>query len=143
MNPNADGQPNINLPSPAEVVPAGNLIEEAEPQTPMKTPEFSNTLSQPGLASPPISVNPNPIQPLSIVPDVSQPIPSTNVTSRHTNNPAVAADNDLIEKEWVIKAKQIVEQNREDPYAQTMEINRFKADYLKKRYNKDLKVNEE
>lgn len=142
MNPNADGQPNINLPSPAEAVSTGNLVEEAEPQTTIKTPEFSNTLSQPGLVSPPISVNSSPIQPLSIIPDASQPIPNTNMASNHTN-PAVAADNDLIEKEWVIKAKQIVEQNREDPYAQIREINRFKADYLKKRYNKDLKVNEE
>ncbi|NDC22375.1 hypothetical protein EBZ57_03330 [bacterium] len=49
-------------------------------------------------------------------------------------------DGDLIEKEWVEKAKQIVEKNRDDPYKQSEELNVFKADYMKKRYNKDIKV---
>lgn len=54
--------------------------------------------------------------------------------------PAVADDLDLIEKEWVDKAKAIVAQTRTDPYAQNKEMNRFKADYLQKRYNKNIKV---
>ncbi len=49
-------------------------------------------------------------------------------------------DGDLIEKEWVNKAKAIVERNRDDPYKQTEEITVFKADYLKKRYDKTIKV---
>lgn len=59
-----------------------------------------------------------------------------------TSNPIVADDNDLIEKEWVIKAKQIVAATRDDPYKQSYEISKFKADYLKKRYGKDIKVEE-
>lgn len=51
-----------------------------------------------------------------------------------------AADADLIEKEWVEKAKQIVAQTTGDPYTQNKEINKIKADYIKKRYNKDIKV---
>lgn len=57
-----------------------------------------------------------------------------------TTNPAVADDTDLIEKEWVTKAKQIVASTRDDPHLQNKEINKFKADYLKKRYNKDIKL---
>lgn len=56
---------------------------------------------------------------------------------------ATADDGDLIEKEWVLKAKAIVEQTRNDPYLQNKQMNQVKADYLKKRYNKDIKVNDE
>lgn len=52
--------------------------------------------------------------------------------------PEEAADSDLIEKEWVMKAKQIVEHTAEDPYKQQEELSKIKADYMKKRYNKDI-----
>jgi hypothetical protein len=54
--------------------------------------------------------------------------------------PATADDTDLIEKEWVIKAKQIVEQTRDDPYRQNNEMHKIKAEYIKKRYNKEIKL---
>ncbi len=50
-----------------------------------------------------------------------------------------AQDADLIEKEWVLKAKEIVARTHGDPYVQNNEINKIKADYIKKRYNKDIK----
>lgn len=52
--------------------------------------------------------------------------------------PQIADDADLIEKEWVEKAKEIVEKTRENPYLQNKAINEIKADYIKKRYNKDI-----
>lgn len=52
--------------------------------------------------------------------------------------PEEAGDNDLIEKEWVLKAKQIVEHTAEDPFNQQEELSKMKAEYLKKRYNKNL-----
>ncbi|MEI6755957.1 MAG: hypothetical protein WCK80_03035 [bacterium] len=52
----------------------------------------------------------------------------------------VKDDGDLIEKEWVDKAKQIVEKTRSDPYKQSEELTVMKADYMKKRYGKDIKV---
>lgn len=52
----------------------------------------------------------------------------------------VQDDGDLIEKEWVLKAKQIVDANREDPYKQSEELTVFRADYMQKRYNKSIKV---
>ncbi len=54
--------------------------------------------------------------------------------------PAEAQDTDLIEKEWVERAKQIVDHTREDPYEQLRALSHMKADYLKKRYNKDIKI---
>lgn len=52
--------------------------------------------------------------------------------------PAVAADDDLIEKEWVDKAKKIISDTRDDPARREKEVSRLQADYLKKRYGKQL-----
>lgn len=56
--------------------------------------------------------------------------------------PQIADDTDLIEKEWVEKAKEIVFQTSQDPHLQNKEMNKVKVEYLKKRYNKDLKLGE-
>lgn len=58
-------------------------------------------------------------------------------------NPQVADDADLIEKEWVIRAKQIVEHTRTDPHRQSEAMNLVKADYLRKRYNRIIKLTED
>lgn len=65
---------------------------------------------------------------------------STQKLSPHA--PDVAEDVDLIEKEWVLKAKAIIKSTSNDPSQQNKEMNRFKADYLKTRYNKDIKVSD-
>jgi hypothetical protein len=57
--------------------------------------------------------------------------------------PQIADDNDLIEKEWIIKAKEIVAQTAHDPHLQNKEMTKFKAEYLKKRYNKELRLSED
>lgn len=57
-----------------------------------------------------------------------------------SGNPETAEDSDLIEKEWVNKAKEIVRQYRTDPYKQTRELHRLRADYMQKRYGKQLEI---
>lgn len=54
--------------------------------------------------------------------------------------PSEAEDSDLIEKEWVERAKQIVAHTRHDPHEQQKALSLMKADYMKKRYNRDIKV---
>ena len=53
-----------------------------------------------------------------------------------TTTPMVAADEDLIEKEWVDKAKEIITQTKDDPHARTAQVNALQRDYLQKRYGK-------
>lgn len=53
--------------------------------------------------------------------------------------PDVAGDIDLIEKAWVQKAKDIVMQTQGDPYKQNKQMNLMKVDYIKKRYDKDIR----
>lgn len=50
----------------------------------------------------------------------------------------VANDDDLIEKEWVDKAKQILAETRDDPYAREREIGRLQAEYIRKRYGREI-----
>jgi len=56
--------------------------------------------------------------------------------------PQVAADNDRIEQEWVIKTKQILLATHNDPYEQARQLAALKADYMRKRYNKEIKLGE-
>ena len=61
---------------------------------------------------------------------------STSIPSDDT--PLVAADEDLIEKEWVDKVKKIIILTKDDPYERSRVITQLQIDYLKKRYNKTL-----
>lgn len=111
--------------SPAEEAPAGGELAPS--------PEAGK---QAGAAPPPVLPTiPLPTPPATPAPPVAAATPSTQ------GNPAQASDDaDLIEKEWVTKAKQIVEGTRDDPYKQSEELSVFKADYMKKRYNRTIKV---
>ena len=56
--------------------------------------------------------------------------------------PLVAGDEDLIEKEWVDKAKEIIDTTKDDPYARTQKVNELQRDYLQKRYGKVVGASE-
>lgn len=60
----------------------------------------------------------------------------TQVTTDDT--PIAASDDDVIEKEWVDKAKQIILETKDDPHGRTNRVNKLQQDYLKKRYGKEL-----
>ncbi len=59
-----------------------------------------------------------------------------------TGNPLVANDDDLIEKEWVDKAKKIVAETQNNPYRRDEEVNKLQVDYLKKRFGRELGATE-
>lgn len=58
--------------------------------------------------------------------------------STGSSNPTVAADDDLMEKEWVDRSKQVIAETKGDPYRREKEVNKLQIDYLKKRYGKEL-----
>jgi hypothetical protein len=76
-----------------------------------------------------------------VVTPVSTPTPQTDGSdSSHTmTNPSLADDVDVIEKEWVDKAKSIVAATRHDPFEQSIKLTDMKHDYMKKRYGKEIK----
>lgn len=58
----------------------------------------------------------------------------------HPSVTLLAKDKDLIEKEWVTRAKKIIEQTKENPHQQEEAINTLKTEYKEKRYGKDLNL---
>lgn len=60
-----------------------------------------------------------------------------------SSSPATAADDDLIEKEWVEKAKKVIAETKHDPYLQKQAVSHLQADYLEKRYGKTVKLPDE
>ncbi|HUD07444.1 MAG TPA: hypothetical protein VMR34_06200 [Candidatus Saccharimonadales bacterium] len=72
--------------------------------------------------------------------------PTFNPSQSQQNSSASARlnaeDKDRIEKEWVHIAKAIVEQTKDDPYNQKKEVNKISKDYVKKRFNLDLKIDD-
>jgi len=73
---------------------------------------------------------------------IQQQNPSFDFSQSITSLPAEANDLDLIEKEWVIHLKNIVTQTVGSPHLQQREISLAKADYLRKRYGKEVKPSE-
>lgn len=57
--------------------------------------------------------------------------------------PLVAEDVDVIEPEWVKKAEEAVAANREDPHAEEVAVEAIQIEYLKKRYDIDVKPGDE
>lgn len=85
------------------------------------------------------------VQPAKVVaPQVGLPnSAAVNTTSQTpvvqpTVGPVTAADVDVIEKEWVDKAEEVIAKNAGDPHAEEEAIEDLQIDYLKKRYGKDV-----
>ena len=113
-----ESSPEIPLPSP----------ERGEAAVPERAPEHA-AQAQAGLSAQPIPIT------------LPTPVPvadDTQQSSASDDLPAVAADDDLIEKEWVDKAKQIISDTRDDPAAREKQVGRLQSDYLKKRYGTEL-----
>jgi hypothetical protein len=118
MDSQAVNSPDLHVPPPN--MGSDGLIVEPEQGDGASEPSFSDT-------SDTVLVNP---RDASSVSPTSQDVPS------------VGADDDegALDEEWVQKAKAIVDQTKADPYQQSREISKVKANYLKTHYNKDIKV---
>lgn len=65
-------------------------------------------------------------------------VPAVSDHAAADDSPMAASDDDLIEKEWVEKAKKIVAETRDDPYKREQAVNKLQKDYLMKRYGREL-----
>ena len=131
--------PSVELPRPEQ----GHETQEIAAQTDTYSEQISSKRVEKGPAGsappaqPPASQSIDP-QAVPLDPHAAPPTGVRGVAI----TPQIADDSDLIEKEWVDKAKHIVEHTKHDPYRQNKEMTNMKADYLKKRYNKDIKLSE-
>jgi hypothetical protein len=115
VNPERVGQ----LPTPEQGIENG--AERREQTAELQAAASDASSSSPILPSPVVLVD--------------QPITVTTTTA---TGPTVAADEDLIEKEWVDKAKKIVAETQNDPYQREEAVNQLQRDYLKKRYGREM-----
>lgn len=76
--------------------------------------------------------------PVPVVPVPALPVPAPQKATDDTTGPTIANDDDLIEKEWVDKAKKIIAETQNDPYRREQEVTKLQIDYLRKRYGKEL-----
>ncbi len=141
MDPNTLPTPNFNLPPTPNHESGGvnpNIGNENVPYK-AENQNIERSASEVAPLPPPLSAVPP-------VPSIAAPSPAVPAPALPTQaqlDDLAADDNDLIEKEWVTKAKAIVDSTRTNPHEQNKQINKVKADYIKKRYNKDIKVSEE
>lgn len=68
---------------------------------------------------------------------IATPQPSDSNTSS-VQAPVTAADEDLIETEWVKRVKEVVQETRDDPYQREHQINQLKREYIFKRYGRRI-----
>ncbi len=129
--------PSVELPNP--------LSPEQIPEVGSRADVYSEQVSSRQLEQVAKSAAPGPVNVQQAA--QSQPLPNPfNAPAGGMNgvtaSPQIADDTDLIEKEWVERAKRIVEHTKHDPHLQTQEMHTMKADYIKKRYNKDIKLSD-
>lgn len=135
-------------------LPAPNRGPEYGPNTAPRTPEYSAPMASPeralerrpeqleqrgGVETETTSVQ-------SVLPPVVIPQPPAvdepASQAIAPDAPLVANDDDLIEKEWVDKAKRIVIDTKDDPYRREAEVGKLQVEYLRKRYGKELGVSD-
>jgi hypothetical protein len=139
MDPQFEKTPGLNLPKPtteqgvydAQQQSAALLHESMLPPT-ENTPAF---------------ISPAPAVPLQGAHAVSHTITPASPAAAGQAVPATSAagdDNtDALDEEWINKAKAIVEQTKHDPRMESAQLGKVKAEYLRIRYNKHIKVSEE
>jgi hypothetical protein len=137
MNPEIDTTPGLGLPQPSAEIGQASLGYAPERS---RGPEVSAPRFE---TMPPLS----PTQTSQPLPAVGQsqsmPTPLVAMPVQDDATQDDGADTSALDAEWVNKAKEIVERTHTDPYLQSKELSRIKAQYIKARYSKDIKVSEE
>lgn len=144
MNPQVDKTSALGLPQPGSDI--SQLPSIRVPQT-FRAPE--NAASQFDVSVPQTATAP-PVptgQSVQAAPRTLLNDPIAAANAQFAANDAMAAsqadDADTpFDEEWVAKAKEVIQRTGTDPFAQSKELSKLKAQYIKTRYNKDIKVSE-
>lgn len=93
-------------------------------------PKGDPTAAQPTFTPPPMPV-------------ITPAKTDANATTKTADDdmPTDAADADLIEEEWVKKAKKVIAETKDDPHAQEHAVSRVRAEYIQKRYGRTITPN--
>lgn len=137
--PSPHGNPEVGpaIPQGPESLPLPMPEQGPEQQRSMERPAEQEQKTGAGAGDTPPPLPPPP--PVAPPPPPQDATPATSYGS-NDDNPATAGDDDLIEKEWVDRTKKIIAETKHDPYEQERAFTRLQADYIRKRYGKEIKV---
>jgi hypothetical protein len=135
MNPNRGEASQANFetpPQPQSPEVEDNSLEQAA-EAPAAAPEKAGNQPQ------------TPTLPLSLddIPTAGQPalpVAASDDQISRASAHAEIPDGDHIPEVWIDKTKSVIAQTRQDPYIQKNEVSRIKAEYIQKRFNKQIKV---
>ncbi len=138
MNPNSGegaSQPGFEQPLKPESRPDGGELKSGNALERTAPVEGGAARQQPAVASQ--------AQALALPADQSQPTTDDSAApAAHHLSDNTAKEGDIIEKVWIDKAKAIVAQTRNDPFVQKKQMSLAKADYIQKRFNKTIPVDD-
>lgn len=142
INPNEPNIPAENSQSSSEqsekekkeISPGGILEQEKVAEVP-KAPEVSD--EQPSSVSP---IQP-PVQAPSQPPAQTPQIPPKEPTE--DSGLTAEKDEPIIGKEWVDRAKEIIKEDKKDPYKEEEDVESLQIKYQKKRFGREVKKSQD
>lgn len=78
-----------------------------------------------------------PLQPLAL-----QPAQDDSVNNQAASEPTQLSEVEM-DRAWIDRARSLIEHTMGDPFTQSREIAKLRAEYLKARFEKHIKVSEE
>ncbi len=135
MESNREG-PNFELPPQPENLPeqGEQRPEQAAERAPARPEKSPQTVKQPALPAVPDDI------PAADAPVIAAPADDKDNDAFDPHQ--AAQDSDHIEPQWVDKAKAVIAQTKDDPYIQKHEMSKIKAEYIRKRFGKNVKTDE-
>jgi hypothetical protein len=128
MNPIQQSPEIVPMPATTGIetvpVPVASVGERSPVETPASSPTGVGPTSNAGSAA--------------SLPAVPLAVGTTSPMAPAVVLPGLAEDVDVIEKEWVDAAENIIVATAGDPHAQEEQQEVLQIDYLKKRYGKDI-----
>lgn len=134
-------EPQFNSAPPMDAAPHASEASQNTVEKPVGgvSPEYAMS---PESARPAPATLP-PVDPSAIAAPVAQVSPQTpTATPTASTPPPEPSTNEELERMYIQKAKEIVMRTASDPYVQSREIGRLKAESLKQIHAKDVKVAE-
>lgn len=136
MNPQLDPPHGLHLPQPAHTPPQQAAPSGAQQQVGQQAP----------IQSPPMQYAYMPPAPAPAAPSIGHTVSQGESMMRQVDAQEMAGSDDSgahLDEQWVDKAKELVGRYGSDPYSQSRELSKLKAEYLKARYNKEIKVSKD
>jgi hypothetical protein len=139
VNPNTAMQPPVEASQAQVPVQANEVMPAVAPAEQQAAPvEVAPVPGQ--AAAPPVAQVPAGQAP--VVAPTSQAVHVGSAQARSLNDPSLqnlqAGDEDLIEKEWVDKAEEVINTDQDNPRTEDIHQHELSKTYLKKRFNLDV-----